>query len=208
MPLNKVIKTNFPLSILRMALTRSFTQMIIPLMKYQQQSFLSSSLLVLLWYYFLILSIISTCFLHPIFSSTCFDVFSLSVLTVSLFYSLIPSTVSPPQFFHMFLTHFYCQIPFLHTGCCRLYCKLFYFLSVFKRSHRAVVRMVSILPLISSSPNLLQWTLWTIPRVLTSVGITVTFIFDSFFQILVKIQIIVYLVAFFFFHFHSMNVSF
>ena len=52
--------------------------------------------------------------------------------------------------------------------------------------NNVVVQMIFILPLISCSPSLFSRPLRTIPNAPTTIGITVTFIFLSFFSFLAK----------------------
>ena len=65
----------------------------------------------------------------------------------------------------------------------------------------AVVRMFSILSLISSFPRLLSIPLKTFQSAPSMIGITASFMFPSFFLFSGKIQVFVYLFAFSYFHF-------
>ena len=64
----------------------------------------------------------------------------------------------------------------------------------------AVIFMVLILTLISNSSSLLSKPLETVPSAPTTIGNTITFMFHSFFKLSSKIQVFVYVFAFFIFN--------
>ena len=65
------------------------------------------------------------------------------------------------------------------------------FLKILGDLNNAVVWTVSARPLISISSSLLTKFLRIVPNVLITIGITVTLIFHSFFQLSGKVQIII-----------------
>ena len=69
-------------------------------------------------------------------------------------------------------------------------------LSILADLNNAVVWMVFTRPLISKSSSPLTNPLVIVPRALISIGITVTFMFHSFFQIPSKVHLFIFLFAF------------
>ena len=73
-------------------------------------------------------------------------------------------------------------------------------LSILAVLNNAVLWMVSTTPLIFKSSRPFNNSFFTVPKALMTIGIIVTFMFQSFFQFLVRVQVLILLFTFFQFY--------